>query len=218
MTHTLETSEINEQAQATAHSKPKHAIRLATKADTPLLADILADAFEDDPVLRWIMPQADHDKRFMTADIHHVYMPHKHCWVLENGAGAACWLPPGKAMKSLPLLSAFRVFAPIVREHGLAPLKRGNVIEQTFKRQRPKEPHYYLHIIGARRAQQGKGVGSALLKHCLAKVDEDRMPAYLESSNVSNVPLYERYGFRVKHQSQLGEDGPTVWYMWRESQ
>jgi ribosomal protein S18 acetylase RimI-like enzyme len=39
-------------------------------------------------------------------------------------------------------------------------------------------------------------------------------PAYLESSNERNVPLYERLGFEVRERYVL-PSGPPVWLMWR---
>ena len=48
-----------------------------------------------------------------------------------------------------------------------------------------------------------------------SRCDDEGIPAYLESSDPVNVPLYESHGFRV-----VGEvgilDGPTVPLMWRE--
>ena len=43
------------------------------------------------------------------------------------------------------------------------------------------------------------------------------MPAYLESSNILNVPLYERHGFVVQADAAVSDDGPRAWFMWRES-
>ncbi len=44
------------------------------------------------------------------------------------------------------------------------------------------------------------------------------MPAYLESSNERNLPLYERNGFRVTGNLRALSHGPTIWRMWREPQ
>ena len=59
----------------------------------------------------------------------------------------------------------------------------------------PKEPYWYLPLIGVDPARQGKGLGGALLRHQLAICDRDGAPAYLESSNPRNISLYERHGF-----------------------
>jgi hypothetical protein len=55
-------------------------------------------------------------------------------------------------------------------------------------------------------------VGSALLEHRLSMTEG---PAYLESSNVRNVPLYQRFGFEVIQEISLPEDGPALWTMLR---
>jgi ribosomal protein S18 acetylase RimI-like enzyme len=68
----------------------------------------------------------------------------------------------------------------------------------------PKEPHWYLPLIGIDPACQGKGFGSALLKHATDICDHDGMLAYLESSNLANVPLYERHGFEAIGRIQVG--------------
>ena len=52
-------------------------------------------------------------------------------------------------------------------------------------------------LIGVDPARQGRGLGSALMKHTLALCDAEGALAYLESSNPRNVPLYERHGFEV---------------------
>ena len=70
--------------------------------------------------------------------------------------------------------------------------------------------------IGTSTASQGRGVGSALLRDMLDRIDEEQVPAYLESSNIRNVPLYERHGFTVVEEIRLGRDGPQMWRMWRE--
>jgi ribosomal protein S18 acetylase RimI-like enzyme len=76
-------------------------------------------------------------------------------------------------------------------------------------RYHPKEPHWYLAMIGVDPSRQGQGLGAALLKATLAQVDEQGLPAYLESSNPANLPLYERHGFEVQGEIRPG-DGPPI--------
>ena len=56
---------------------------------------------------------------------------------------------------------------------------------------------------------QGRGYGSALLRYALEQIDRTGAPAYLESSNPRNVPLYERHGFKILGRVQAGSS-PTV--------
>ena len=88
--------------------------------------------------------------------------------------------------------------AAVVGEH--APMERLEVLMQVgalMEEFHPKEPHWYLPMIGVDPSRQGQGYGSALLKAALKRCDADGLPAYLESSNPRNVPLYERHGFEV---------------------
>ena len=77
-----------------------------------------------------------------------------------------------------------------------------------------EEEHWYLPMIGVDPSQQGRGIGSALLQHALAPCDEQGLPAYLESSNPANVPLYQRHGFEVLGEIQIGSS-PVVYPMLR---
>ena len=77
-------------------------------------------------------------------------------------------------------------------------------------------PHWYLGYLGARRDRQGQGLGSTVLREVLARADTKGIPAYLESSNERNLPLYERNGFRVIGELRALDHGPAIWRMWRE--
>ena len=47
----------------------------------------------------------------------------------------------------------------------------------------------------------------------LARASADGVPAFLETGNPENVPLYEHLGFRVIAAEPAPHDGPTVWFM-----
>ena len=64
--------------------------------------------------------------------------------------------------------------------------------------------------------RQGRGLGSQLLKHTLVAVDKDRLPAFLETANPRNVPLYERHGFDVIGVAET-KTAPKVFFMQREA-
>ena len=80
---------------------------------------------------------------------------------------------------------------------------------------RPKTPHWYLATLGTDPDRQHTGVGSALLRSVLAGVDDEGLPAYLESSKESNLAFYGQHGFEVTGEIHTPRGGPTLWLMWR---
>lgn len=79
------------------------------------------------------------------------------------------------------------------------------------------DPHYYLSLLGTHPDCRGLGLGMALLAENLAKIDEEAMPAYLESSNPENVKRYERLGFRRVGEFSTPDGSRIVASMWREA-
>src|SRR5262249_11308387 len=118
--------------------------------------------------------------------------------------GAALWLPPGVHPDQAALGA--------IMQESLAGDRRDEV-SGVFERMggyHPAEPHWYLPMIGVDPRHQGRGYGSALLRPALMHADRDHVPAYLESSNPANVPLYERHGFLVRATIQVGSSPPII--------
>jgi ribosomal protein S18 acetylase RimI-like enzyme len=192
----------------------EHAVRAATSEREQAVVDVLTLAFAQDPMARWALPDA------------HVYLK---AWplavrafgrrallsgsadVLEDGGGAALWLPPGVEPDTERLVG-------LIREHSPAP--RLPALMEIFEQMgqfHPKEPHWYLPLIGVDPARQGMGLGSILLRHAVARSDREGVLAYLESSNPRNISLYERHGFVRLGIIQSGQS-PEVVPMLRRAQ
>jgi predicted N-acetyltransferase YhbS len=185
-------------------------VRTATGRDRKAISRTLATAFAADPVVRWLMPDACRDARMfhaLAANLHGA--PGCADIALDDGdpVGAALWDPPGH---SVPFRDALVGFSRLLVAMRFSGFRRGAILETAFNKARPAEKVWYLAQLGA--ATPGQGVGSALLKHRLASITG---PAYLESSNVRNVPLYQRFGFEVAQEISLPEGGPTLWTMLR---
>jgi ribosomal protein S18 acetylase RimI-like enzyme len=169
-------------------------------------------AFMDDPVLAWTIPDVRRRER-CGATYFRIHARRSGLagtsWHADGGA--ALWDPPGawrlSARESLALV------AGTLRATGPGGLVRGAAFEEV-DRLHPREPHWYLAILGVRPALRGRGLGSALLEPGLARADAEGMPCYLESSNPRNVGLYERHGFEVTAEHHL-PDGPLLTLMWR---
>lgn len=187
-------------------------IRVATDDDVDAVADVLASAFADDPLLRWMFTDptkaAIHRRQFFDISARSgVEGGHTHVLV-EDGevVAAAVWSGPGqqpyggcfREQVGVLILAAEGERAALVGE-GLTPLRD----------LRPEEPHFYLGLLGVGAEQRGRGLGGRLLAASLEVVDRFGAVAHLESSNPRNVTLYERAGFVVTEELDLPE-GPVV--------
>ncbi|MGL6234156.1 MAG: GNAT family N-acetyltransferase [Segniliparus sp.] len=171
---------------------------------------VLATAFANDPVTRWAISDPRRDATaFRGMDLALHGAAEGSDLLYENGVavGAAFWDPPGFEPPASQVLRALPVLTNAVRTR----LFRGVSLARAVHNVRPKEPHWYLASIGA--AVSGRGVGSELLRH---RLDRIKGPAYLESSNILNNPLYERFGFRVVAEIRPTRTGPTLWAMRRD--
>jgi ribosomal protein S18 acetylase RimI-like enzyme len=191
-------------------------IRDAEYGDLEILVDTLSDSFASDPILNWVIPMATLYPVFFRLLTEEVYLPRGIVHMESDGRGAALWLPPGERLEVPPRPALFAMMTRLVLRKGPLPLWRIYQQGHLFSRQHPSEPHYYLQFIGCRERDQGQGIGSALLKRGTRICDEQGMPAYLESSNELNVPLYQRHGFDIVHEQTIPSNGPTAWFMWRE--
>lgn len=193
------------------------AIHQAHVADARRIGRITSEAFFDDPVNLWIMRKPLLIKAFMTGLAKNIYLPRGFSEYLDEGAGATMWLPPG-ADGDLSLGNTLALGASAVLHGVPSALARGMAFGACVQKVHPKEPHFYLFTIGIVPRAQGKGLGGALLRSGLARVDQAGMPAYLESTKASNIPIYERYGFELRDVPTLPEGCPPIYPMWRPAQ
>jgi GNAT superfamily N-acetyltransferase len=132
--------------------------------------------------------------------------------------GASLWLPPG-------------TYPPPPRPESAGPPQHPPYLQDLdpdilagliFYDERcvehfPDEPAWYLMYLGVDPAGQGKGVGSALLKHSIDEViNRQPAPLYLETGTERNVRFYERFGFEVREAGvQLAPGDTRHWTMRR---
>ena len=65
-------------------------------------------------------------------------------------------------------------------------------------------------------ARQGQGLGSRLMGPLLGRLDDGRLPAFLEASTDRSRALYERHGFDVIATFNMPGRGPLLRQMWRD--
>jgi GNAT superfamily N-acetyltransferase len=187
-------------------------VRRADARDVQAATETLTDAFGSDPVWSWAFPDRDRLEvwwRFWVAGA-----VRQGGVRLAEGAGAvSVWIPPG-GHECAPEDEAH--VEPLTRS--LAGSRADLVLEtlDRFEANHPRDvPHYYLSLLGTASRHRGRGLGMALLAADLAGVDEEHMPAYLESSNPVNLGRYESVGFEPLGEFSLPEGNVSVTTMWR---
>jgi ribosomal protein S18 acetylase RimI-like enzyme len=85
-----------------------------------------------------------------------------------------------------------------------------------------KKDTYYLHYLATHPQHQGRGLGSALMRHVLAQVpfhllthltkaDSEGKRCYLEASKYKpNVPIYEHFGFKLVEIIEMTDKDDSV--------
>jgi GNAT superfamily N-acetyltransferase len=124
--------------------------------------------------------------------------------------GAAVWYPPGGWTAAIQLRTALGFVRAFGRRLG-----RASALATAMARAHPRQPHWYLYAIGVDPAHQGSGAGGRLLRSRLHRCDQSGEPAYLESSKLANVPLYQHFGFEPTGSMELPEGAPVLTPMWR---
>jgi GNAT superfamily N-acetyltransferase len=164
-------------------------------------------AFAADPAARWTWP----DPQQYLASIPSLIrafgseaFAHEGAFAANNYAGVALWLPPGIKPDEEALEEIIERTAPSSIQQDVS-----GVFEQ-MAGYHPKSPHWYLPLIGVDPAHQGKGLGDALMSHALERCDRDHLPAYLDSSNPRNISFYQRHGFEIQGNIQVGSSPSIV--------
>jgi ribosomal protein S18 acetylase RimI-like enzyme len=186
-------------------------------------SQVLARAFTDDPVLiRFVTEptsRAELLRSMFRMVVSHAVLKGEVYAVSPRLEGIAVWLPSG-----VPDIT----FWEALRGGGLALLFKGGIkflgkmkqdedFAYELRRRLAPTPHWYLSVLGVDTEFQGRGCASRLLRPMLARLDAEKLPAYLETSTEEYVPIYQHFGFKVLQQAVMPGSGSKIWIMLREN-
>lgn len=191
------------------------AVAPATVGDAPRAVDVISAAFLHDPTWSWAFPDPRARRRWWDVCTLGAL---RYTWVLRTAGfeAVSVWIPPGGTEVS-PEVEAW--LPDLLRELVGPRAPEVGELLQRFGDAHPRHtPHYYLSLLATASEHRGRGLGIALLRENLARIDREGAPAYLESSNPANNPRYMALGFLPVTSFQAPGDGPVVTGMWRGSQ
>jgi GNAT superfamily N-acetyltransferase len=172
---------------APSSSRTDLELRLAGAEDIPRLKAVLAEAFFEDPVLGWLMPndtkRRARMRRFFAIELRYLALPRGQVWTTADLTGAALSLPPG----------AWRVPLRATLLEGGAfggRLSRAARLGAAIEQRHPREPHHYIRDVGILPEMQGKGLGSALMRPTLERSDREGLCPPISRHRASAAPRY----------------------------
>ena len=208
----------------TAHPGPavgggaRPAVVRASEADIEVLSQVIADAFFDLAVSKWLVPDPD-ARRAIFPPYFRIYVEHAiTTGIVHTTPGrtaAALWVPIGRQGLRPPADYSPRL-AAATRRH----LSRFEAFDATLGRHHPAGfPHHHLAILAVRPDRQGQGTGTALLRAHHAALGRSGLPAYLEASSLDTRRIYLRHGYTdYGTVIQLPDGGPRMYPMMRHPQ
>jgi GNAT superfamily N-acetyltransferase len=81
---------------------------------------------------------------------------------------------------------------------------------------KPKQPHFYVNVLGVHPRSQGMGIGGKLLEHIHILSDQHAQSSgvALDTQTETNVAYYQRLGYQVSSTENL--DRLKCWFMFQK--
>lgn len=129
--------------------------------------------------------------------------------------GVSAWFAPGGYPQSIPTQLAAVPGSLRALYRRPRALIDANTYLNAIAKAHPKEEHWYLYLLVADPELQRSGVGKMLLEDRLTEIDEQGLPAYLETQKTDNIAYYRRFGFEEQPALTPVKSGPPIYRMWR---
>ena len=195
--------------------------RPLTLADVEEAAQVIAQAFQHDPLITFMLPF----KSTRIGTVVKFFRPYGEINI-KNGRGygvgqplqgVAYWEFPAQASMSVSIRSLGKFLPLLFTAYPIGVFRARAVLEKTdaLHAKYANEPHYYLDNLGVLPSAQGKGYSSKLLRPILEQADAQGIMAYTDTVSPANVPFYEHFGFQCVEESAIPGPGITVFALRR---
>ncbi|MGZ2359990.1 hypothetical protein LRE75_25430 [Streptomyces sp. 372A] len=197
---------------------PRPALRRARRAEAGALAALLADAFHDDPLTRWITPDPECRARVLPA-LFRVFLDMSFAYdavTCTPGLEAVLlWTPPDAQAEPEARGEEFAGrFEDVLGVREAASLA---LVAELQASRHPARPHYYAAFGAVRGGARGRGLLGALVAEVLREADAAGCGAYAEASSAGGEASARGQGFvRLGEDIVLPDGGPRLRPMWRE--
>jgi len=180
-------------------------------------SDILANAFSEKPMLK-ILEISNQDMKNMFEMMVRFCLKYGEVFATSpNLEGIMAFMPDTYAdMKTWHMLRSGAIFPVMkIKKQLMDILKISGELMDKEKKNLTIGPYIYLLSIGIEQGHQGKSLGVKLINALLEKADKEKKAIYLETDTLSNVTLYEKFGFTVHKELLIPGINTPMWTMVR---
>ena len=175
-----------------------YAIQALSKNDLAQATEVCAEAMLDNPLHIKVFGadtrlRARRLKRFFAGMLTYIQGKDSLYGVFAGGCliGVLGMLPPKRCKPSLA--DSLRLLPTLLGSNSPIGTLRLAIWLTTWANIDPATPHWHLGPLAVASAWQRQGIGSRLLEYACSKGNDDSL--YLETDKLSNVELYQRFGF-----------------------
>jgi len=193
-----------------------------TEDQVKLAGKILSEAFYDDPISVYLIPDVSERK----AKLKYVYEYVIRYDILygevyatsPNLEGIAGWLHSENAYKTVK--RQIKSGGPkVISKLGMEFYKKSKHVQEftdlIHKKNAPFK-HWCLDQLGVDPKLQGKGHAGVLLKAMFTRLDQEALPIYVETHKEKNVAIYQHYGFKILEDTMIPNTDIRKWAMLKE--
>lgn len=176
-------------------------MREALNTDKQLVIDILSSSFEENKSINFVVKQdAKRKKRIQTLMEYSFFVGQEFGKVFISDDENSCAILIHNKKDTLKSIvwDLKLVFKVIGLRNVLNVLKR----EKELSANHPNGKFIHLWYVGVFPEHQGKGIGSKLISELMEYYQGQQI--YLETSTLTNLPLYKKFGFEIIKELDLG--------------
>ena len=183
------------------------------------LANLLTQAYFDEPHFRYIMPDEQSRLRLLPALFREAVRAtqlYGEIHTTHRLDGGALWIGPESGLTIRRTM--WSAFPSIRHQFSFASLRRclrlGRQLDEVHQRL-VRGPHWHLLALGIKPSAPRERLGCTLIDPVLARADSDSLPCYFETFNEKDLPFYARRGFRIAGGGKIARGGPDFWALIR---
>jgi ribosomal protein S18 acetylase RimI-like enzyme len=169
------------------------------------IVDILSRSFNDNKSINYIIRQGTRRLESIKGLMAYSFEMCKafgQVFLTEDKKGCALiLLPEQKKVNLRSILWDVKLISCCI---GVSNLKRVIQREGKIKSLQPVGKLCYLWFIGVQPEEQNKGIGGALLTEVIHHAEQQNRTLCLETSTEKNLPWYQKFGFKIYNELDLG--------------